>query len=140
MITVYRVIYPALTETIALEVAPEIRVLLVAPGSFRTEGIYGQSYFTGNNIECYDELRQSSMVRFGSIAGTERGDPDKAMEAVVDVVRGEGVARGRPFPRYLILGEDAEKDTRAKAHKILDALDEWKDVTCDVSYDRVRGS
>lgn len=101
-----------MTETIALEVAPEIRVLLVAPGSFRTEGIYGQTYFTGNHIAYYDELRQASIVRFRSIAGTERGDPDKAMEAVVDVVRGEGVARGRPFPRYLILGDDGEKTSR----------------------------
>ena len=120
-------------ETFASELAPEIRVLVVAPGSFRTEGIYGQPFFTGNPMAHYDELRQTSTIRFNSVAGTERGDPDKAMQAVVDIVRGEGVTKGRPFPRHLILGEDAEHDVRTKSHKILDVLDQWKDVTCGVS-------
>ena len=75
-------------------------------------------------------------MQISSVPGTQLGDPDKAMEAVVDVVRGEGVAKGRQFPRYLILGEDAEQDVRIKSHKILNALDEWKDVTCGVSYDK----
>lgn len=77
-------------------------------------------------------------MKFNSIAGTELGDPEKAMEAVVDVVRGEGVVKGRPCPRYLILGEDAEQDVRTKSNKILDVLDEWKDVICGVSFDRVQ--
>jgi len=127
-----------LAETLALELAPKIRVLLIAPGSFRTEGIYGQKFFTDNPIPYYDDLRKAAVLRFGSVPGTQRGDPDKAMEAVVDIVRGEGVAKGRPCPRYLILGEDAEQDVRTKSHKILNALDEWRDVTCGVSYDEVQ--
>jgi hypothetical protein len=127
-----------LTETLAVELAPKIRVLLVAPGGFRTEGIYGQAFFTGNPIAYYDDLRKATVVRFSSVAGTQLGDPDKAMEAVVDIVRGEGITKGRSFPRYLILGEDAEQDVRKKSHKILDELDEWKDVTCGVSYDKVQ--
>jgi len=107
----------------------------VAPGGFRTEGIYGSKFFTDNPIPYYDDLRKAAVLRFDSVAGTQLGDPDKAMEAVVDVVRGEGVAKGRPWPRYLILGEDAEQDVRTKSHKILDVLDDWRDVTCGVSYD-----
>lgn len=126
----------ALTETLAIELAPRIRVLLVAPGAFRTEGIYSSQLFTGNPIPYYDDLRKVTADRFNSIAGAQLGDPDKAMQVVVDVVRGEGVAEGRPYPRYLILGEDAEQDIRIKSHKILDVLDEWKDVTCGVSFDR----
>jgi NAD(P)-dependent dehydrogenase (short-subunit alcohol dehydrogenase family) len=126
----------ALTETLARELAPKIRVLLIAPGSFRTEGIYGYDFFTGNPIPYYDDLRTAAVERFDSVPGTELGDPVKAMEAVADVVRGEGVAKGRPWPQYLILGEDAERDVRSKCQKILDALDEWKDVTGSVSYDK----
>jgi hypothetical protein len=128
-----------LTDALAVELGPKIRVLLVAPGGFRTEGIYGHKFFTDNPIPYYDDLRKAAMLRFGSVPGTEPGDPDKAMEAVIDVVRGEGVAKGRPFPRYLILGEDAEQDVRMKSRKILDVLDEWKDVTCGVSFDKVQG-
>ena len=129
-------LFTALTETLAVELAPKIRVLLVAPGGFRTEGIYGQAFFTDNPIAYYNDLRKAIIVRYNSVAGTQLGDPDKAMEAVVDVVRGEGVVKGRPFPLYLILGEDAEQDVKIKSHKILGALDEWKDVTCGVSYDK----
>ena len=111
-----------------------IRVLLVEPGAFRTEGIYSQPYFDLNPIEDYDSLRNSAMTRFASIPGREPGDPDKAVEAIVDVVRGEGVAKGRPWPDYLFLGDDAEAAVRAKCSKFLNILDEWADVTRNVSF------
>ncbi|KAG6831013.1 hypothetical protein H0H92_013200 [Tricholoma furcatifolium] len=125
----------AFTETLAVEVAQfNIRVLLVAPGSFRTEGIYGQSYHSTNPIAAYDTLRDTSLARFNSIAGTEKGDPCKAMEVVVDIVRGEGVASGRPWPGLIVLGEDAERDVRDKCGKTLKTLDEWKEtVASEVS-------
>ncbi|KAF5370913.1 hypothetical protein D9615_009789 [Tricholomella constricta] len=123
----------SLTETLSAELAQfNIRVLLVAPGSFRTEGIYGQDYNTTNPIAANDAMRELSFSRFKAIPGTEKGDPDKAMEAVVDVVRGEGIAKGRPWPGYLVLGEDAEKDVRDKCNKVLRVLDEWKDVACGI--------
>lgn len=125
----------ALTETLAAELAPlNIRVLLVEPGAFRTEGIYGNQYFMDNQIPDYDSLRALSKKRFASVPGTEKGDPDKAMEAIVDVVRGEGVAKGRAWPGYLVLGEDAEADVRAKCAKVLGVLDEWQDVARGVSF------
>ncbi|RDB25896.1 putative oxidoreductase YusZ [Hypsizygus marmoreus] len=126
----------ALTETLSAELAPfNIRVLLVAPGSFRTEGIYGQQYNTSNPIPANDAIRAVSIQRFHAIPGSEKGDPDKAMEAVVDVVRGEGVAKGRPWPLYLVLGEDAENDVEVKCTKVLKALEDWKDVTRGVNFD-----
>ncbi|KIM38502.1 hypothetical protein M413DRAFT_447730 [Hebeloma cylindrosporum] len=126
----------ALTETLTLELAQfNIKVLLVEPGAFRTEGIYGQPYFTENPIPAYDRMRNASKTRFGAVAGTEKGDPDKAVEVIVDVVRGEGVAKGRPWPGYLVLGEDAEVDVRNKCKKVLDVLDEWVDVARGVNFD-----
>ena len=68
-------------------------MLIIAPGAFRTEGIYGPTFFDSNPISAYDELRTVTMQRFGSVAGTQKGDPDKAMAAVVDVVKGEGKAK-----------------------------------------------
>jgi NAD(P)-dependent dehydrogenase (short-subunit alcohol dehydrogenase family) len=125
-----------MTETLAAELSPlNIRVLLVAPGSFRTEGIYGQKYYSDNRISDYDEIRDLSSRRFGSIAGNENGDPKKAMEVVVDVVKGEGVAKGKSWPGLLVLGEDAERDVRAKCTKTLQIVDEWRDVSCGVNFD-----
>ncbi len=69
----------------------------------------------------------------GSIRDAIKGDPQKAMEVVVDVVRGEGVAKGREWPTYLILGEDAEVDIRNKIGKVAKALDDWQDVIRSVN-------
>ncbi|KAJ6504115.1 hypothetical protein C8R47DRAFT_1316326 [Mycena vitilis] len=127
----------SLTETLAAELAivsPTLRVLLVEPGAFRT-AISGQEYHTSNPIADYDALRTRSVARFATLMGTEPGDPAKAMEAVVDVVRGEGKAKGRPWPGRLALGQDVEQDVRAKCAKVLEGLDEWSDVVRSVSFD-----
>jgi len=126
----------AITESLMGELAPfNIKVTLVQPGAFRTEGIYGQAYFTTNPVPAYDQTRAISMARFASVPGHEKGDPDKAAEVIVDVVRGEGVAKGRPWPPYLFLGEDAEADVRSKCSKILATVDQWADVARAVSFD-----
>lgn len=132
------IICKAVSETLALEVAPfNIRVLLVAPGSFRT-GIYSQPYFASNPLEDYNSIRAESQKRFASVPGTEKGDPDKAMEALVDTVRGEGVARenGRDgeWPGLLILGPDAEQDVRVKTSKVIEVLNKWGDVARNVVF------
>ena len=134
--SVIRTVSPALAETFAVELAPfKISVLLVAPGSFATEGIYSQGFSTPNAIAAYDAMREATKLRILSLPGSEKGDPDKAMEAVVDVVKGQGVANGKPWPFYLVLGEDANIDVGIKCRKVLGALDEWKDVTQSMNFD-----
>ncbi|KDR79472.1 hypothetical protein GALMADRAFT_243567 [Galerina marginata CBS 339.88] len=126
----------AVTESFMAELAQfNIKVLLVEPGAFRTEGIYGQPYFTENPIPAYDTLRNASKTRFASVSGSEKGDPNKAVEAIVDVVNGEGVAKGRPWPGYLVLGEDAELDVKTKCTKVLSVLNDWVDVAKGVGFD-----
>ncbi|TFK18997.1 NAD(P)-binding protein [Coprinopsis marcescibilis] len=121
----------AFSETLALEVAPlGVRVAIVAPGTFRTEGMYGQPYYLGNPISDYDSGREASISRFASVPGTERGDPAKAMELLVDLVRGEGKLAGdkgwNGTARYLILGSDAVGDAEAYSRKIADISGEWR--------------
>jgi len=125
----------ALTETLKTELSSfNIRVVLVEPSAFRTEGMHRQEFFTANPIAEYDELRAACIARFKSFPEAVTGDPDKAAEAIVDVVRGEGVAKGRPWPEYLFLGEDAEVGVREKCAKVLKVLDEWLDVTRNVHF------
>lgn len=59
------------------------------------------------------------------------------MEVVVDVVRGEGVARGRRWPGTLVLGADAEGDVRGKCGQWAEGLDEWRDVVRGVSFEEL---
>jgi len=121
-------------ETLALEVAPfNIRVMIVAPGACRTENIFINKFDTWTNpIPDYDDVRADA-PKWAAAHGKQPGDPMKVMKVVVDVVRGEGVAVGREWPLYLVLGEDAERDVRNKCTKILKHLDEWQDVIRDVN-------
>lgn len=126
----------AFTENLSSELASlNIRTLLVEPGSARTEGIYSHGWNSKNPIKDYDDLRSRASSVFASVPGNERTDPIKAMSAVLDIVRGEGIAKGRPWPKYLILGDDAERDVRNKCMVMLDVLQEWKDVTKGVGFD-----
>jgi hypothetical protein len=110
-------------------------VLNVAPGSFRTEGIYRNGFYDQNKLASYDDIRSAATKRFASVPGTEKGDPTKAMEVLVDVVKGEGVAKDKPWPEVLIIGEDAGFDIREKCERTLRALDGWKAVSASLNLD-----
>jgi NAD(P)-dependent dehydrogenase (short-subunit alcohol dehydrogenase family) len=128
----------ALAEGFAGELAHlNIRVLLVEPSAFRTGMITAAGAFDGltrqDGIADYDQPRNffSNMLK---TLGPAPGDPAKAMEAVVDVVRGEGVAVGRPWPTYLVLGRDSEKAIIAKTDKLKKHLEDWSDVVRGVEF------
>ncbi|KAJ3732227.1 NAD-P-binding protein [Lentinula guzmanii] len=128
----------AMAEGLASEVSHlGIRVLLLAPGAFRTN-IYASSPFhQENSIPDYDGLRAACIQRFKGIAGHEPGDPVKAMQILVDVVRGEGVAVGKKWPEpgtSLLLGNDAERDLYKRFDKLKAAVLEWADVVRSVWY------
>lgn len=111
----------------AVELEPfGIRMLIVEPGAFRTEGIYRHEKFDESNmIADYDEKREGAVKTFNAPAGKQRGDPTKAMKALVEVVCGEGRAQGKAWPLYLVLGRDAERDVRNKCAQMIRHLDEW---------------
>ena len=105
------------------------------PGSFATEGILGQGFNKDNPIAAYSPLHETIRLRRLTLPGSATGDPDKAMEAVVDVVKGQGVANGKPWPFCLFLGEDAYRNVETRCQKVLAVLDEWKDVAQSMNFD-----
>ncbi|KAK7044581.1 putative oxidoreductase YusZ [Favolaschia claudopus] len=127
----------AIAETWTVELAQfNIRVLLVEPSAFRTRAVrIPDNYNLSNSITAYDTTRELNLQWYAGWDGNQVGDPDKAMEAVVDVVRGEGAANGKPWPRYLALGKDADRDIRAKCKIMADHLDEWSEVVKRVDFD-----
>ncbi|KAH9939302.1 NAD-P-binding protein [Epithele typhae] len=126
----------AIGETYATELRPfGVRVLIVAPGAFRTEGVHAYPATINTHIPAYDAARNAGMERFASIAGHESGDPARAMELVVDVVKGEGRAQGREWPLWLVLGRDAYVDVRAKTQRLLDTMNAWEDVATDLDFE-----
>ena len=59
-----------------------------------------------------------------------QGDPAKGMDALVDVVRGEGRAADREgrMPLWLFLGSGAVPDALARAEKLRGVAEEWRKV------------
>ena len=53
---------------------------------------------------------------------------------MVDVIRGEGVAAGRPFPATLPLGSDCFNAITAACEKSLANLTEWEDVITGTDF------
>ncbi|KAJ7927463.1 hypothetical protein B0H13DRAFT_2182795 [Mycena leptocephala] len=127
----------SLTETLSVELAQfNIRVLLVQPSAFRTRMVRtADNYNVDNPIAAYDDTRRENIDAYERRDGNQAGDPDKAMDAVVDVVRGEGAAQGKPWSGYLLLGKEADRDVRAKCKMMTDHLDEWGEVVKSVDFE-----
>jgi len=92
--------------------------------------------FAQKKIKDYQEVDQKTKSVFLALDGKQPNDPDRGMEVVVDVVRGEGRAAGKPFPLWLALGADAVQGIRAKATRIVESLDVYQDLSVAVGYDQ----
>ena len=110
---------------------------IVEPGGFLTKGVstLPDQKRNINLISDYDRMRTISSEKFREITGSFTGDPKKAMELVVDVVKGEGKVRGRPWPLHLFLGNEAYNSVKNKCNEVLENLDAWQDVAKDLDFD-----
>ena len=62
------------------------------------------------------------------------GDAKKGVNVIIDVVRGEGVAKDKEFTPVVLLGSDCYGRVRSVLTKAVAKFDEWKDIT--ISTDR----
>ncbi|THH33324.1 hypothetical protein EUX98_g847 [Antrodiella citrinella] len=121
-------------ETLSVEIAPfSIRVLIVEPADFLTNGSVKTPVYEDNKISDYDEQRKTAKHRIEVIE--PKNDPAKGMEILADVVRGEGKAAGKKWPLYLPLGPEAEQGIREKMKLLQDVLDEWGPIIGDTRID-----
>lgn len=66
--------------------------------------------------------------------GKQPGDPKKGVEVVLDVVRGEGLAAGKPFPTSLALGSDCYSIIKVELDKSGARLEEWSEVSKSTDF------
>ncbi|ESK87077.1 short-chain oxidoreductase, partial [Moniliophthora roreri MCA 2997] len=67
------------------------------------------------------------MLEWSAYNGRQPGDPQRGVEVVLDIVRGEGVAKDKPFQKSIQLGSDCYAVAKAESEKALDRLEEWKE-------------
>ena len=122
-------------ETLSAELRIfNIRVTIVAPGAFDTAMSVPPVY--GDLIPEYDDERKELYKRIAERRKARKGDPEKGMDAVVDLVHGEGRAAGKEgWPLWLFLGDDCIWDLRVRARQLMDVSVAWEDVGSHVGKD-----
>ncbi len=117
-----------LAECLALEVAHlVIHVTIVEPGAFRTNlGTSGTP--TAKEIPDYAESSGRTREWRTNTAGRELGDPQKAVQAIIQVVESD-----HP-PLRLVLGEDAVNAAESKLNSFKAEIDAWKEVALSTAF------
>lgn len=101
---------------------------------FRTSSLTTRSHrINCSGREEYAVLNERMGVA-NSMQGTQRGDPKKMVERVVDLVKGTGRAEGKPMPETLPMGIDAVKAIRLKCEKTLRNLEDWEEISCGTDH------
>ncbi len=115
----------AASESLASEVAPfGIRVLIVEPGSFRTE-FAGARLHRSRRIDGYEQTVGPNRAFMDDANGTQPGDPRRAAAAIISVLDAPDP------PLRLALGDDAVDAIRAKHQRLRADLDAWEPVSRD---------
>jgi NAD(P)-dependent dehydrogenase (short-subunit alcohol dehydrogenase family) len=122
-----------LSASLAQEVRPlGIKVTAVAPGAFRTDFLSSHSIRKSEGEDAaYAATVGRMMSGFGAMAGKQLGDPDRAAQAILELVRAE-----HP-PIHLLLGSDALRRAREKVDAVIEEMDRWEDVTRGTDFPQV---
>ncbi|MCD0467832.1 SDR family NAD(P)-dependent oxidoreductase [Flavobacterium sp. ENC] len=119
-----------LTEGLRAEAkAFGVKVTLVYPGYFRTSFLSADSMgLPKNPIADYEEARQSVLAHQNEINGNQPGDPEKAVEALIQISQEQNP------PLHLFLGEDAYNMANAKIEEVEADLEAWKAMTIATNF------
>ena len=117
------------------EVSPfKIQCCLIIPDYYRT------NIFAPTNIKFgplrildYTDFNKGYQGGVASLHNNQPGDPKKATDIIVDIVRAEGKAVGMTLPARLPVGADAFEKMREKSFKVLKQCDEWEEITSDTN-------
>jgi NAD(P)-dependent dehydrogenase (short-subunit alcohol dehydrogenase family) len=113
-----------IAESLGKEVAGfGIHVTAVEPGAFRTDWA-GRSMVRGKRtIPDYDAIFDPVRARRQSYSGHQPGDPDKAADAILQLVASENP------PTHLLLGQDAVHLVQEKLDLLAAEISEWRAVS-----------
>lgn len=76
----------------------------------------------------YEEMNRLIEAGCYGADGNQPGDPRKAVDIVVDLVHGDGVAVGKSWPLRLPLGPDGLQAVRENSRNKLALCDEWESI------------
>lgn len=118
-----------LSEALAAELEPfNIKVMIVEPGSFRTE-LAGAAMKHMPEMAAYADTVGQTRTFVKEMDGTQKGDPLKAAAAVDKALNAANT------PLRLQLGADALSAIKAHSENLLQELSEWEPVGLNTRVD-----
>ena len=105
-------------------------------GFFGSTGNRSAGYVLAKNSvegDPYKALKDKKYAGFSSMGGKEPGDATKSAERLVDLVKGEGKAKGKPVPLELALGEDSIGFIKSTLEAKLKELADWSEFGSDIA-------
>jgi hypothetical protein len=108
--------------------------MIVDPGYFRTKFLAGNNRVIPTKYAEYEPVTKALLDAMDAYNGNQPGDPEKAVERILDVVRQEGVAAGRGIPERLMLGPGALAGARKKCLETLELLKQWEDISGSTNF------
>jgi NAD(P)-dependent dehydrogenase (short-subunit alcohol dehydrogenase family) len=117
------------SEALSKEVAPlGIKVIIVAPGGFRTDWAGRSANETSGQIADYKDTANATQAWLRSVDGNQAGNPMKAAEAVIKAVESKNP------PLRLLLGKDAVEISKEKLASLTKDFTEWESTSVDVNF------
>ena len=117
------------SEGLAVEVKPlGIRVTIVEPGPFRTDFLGRSAAIAKERIAEYDATAGVARTYFETQAGKQKGDPQRAIEAMIQVVESDDP------PLRLLLGSNAITRLEAKLEKWHREIDRNRELTLSADF------
>ncbi len=81
-----------------------------------------------SSISDYGEMEKAIAGFVAATNGKQPGDPRKLVERIIDVVKSEGMAAGRPIPQRLPIGRDSMAMIKKKCEATLKLCEEWENL------------
>ncbi|WP_017315895.1 oxidoreductase [Mastigocladopsis repens] len=118
------------SEALYGEVAPlGIKVTIVEPGPFRTDFIGRSLDRAEHSMDEYQETVGKFLQFLDKINGSQPGDPDKAAQALIQVVNSDNP------PLRLVLGKYAYSKFRKKIESLTAELDAWEQLAASTDFE-----
>lgn len=105
-----------------------LRVTIIEPGPFKTDFLGRSGQVAEKEIEDYKQSAGKMRSYFSTQAGSQKGDPAKAVEAMLQV------ADLAEPPLHLLLGRNAYDRQSANLDAWHKTIEEWKDVTLGADF------
>ncbi|NMG07726.1 oxidoreductase [Brasilonema sp. UFV-L1] len=123
------------SEAVYGEVAPlGIKVTIVEPGPFRTDFIGRSLDRAETSIDDYQKTVGKFLQFLDKIEGSQPGDPDKAAQALIQVVNSKNP------PLRLVLGKYAYNKFRKKIKSLTAELDVWEQIAANTDFETAKAN